>query len=180
MNAAINAYTKTAKFLHWFIALLWIIVWILGMLSSYINSALTPVHKAIASTIIFLVGIRVIWRLTHPAPPLPNTMSNHAKQMALIGHIFLYVFALIALPLSGWLMSSFAGRPVMLAGLFQLPALSSPNPDYAKLVYQTHVYLAWFCGLLVLGHILIALKHHFIDKDTVLLSMAPCHGKKKG
>ena len=34
-----------------------------------------------------------------------------------------------------------------------------------------HVYLSWFAGLMVAGHILAALKHHFIDKDNVLKSM---------
>jgi len=34
-----------------------------------------------------------------------------------------------------------------------------------------HTYLSWFAGAMVVGHMLAALKHHFIDKDDVLRSM---------
>ncbi|NAS00465.1 hypothetical protein GPS49_16485 [Acinetobacter haemolyticus] len=31
--------------------------------------------------------------------------------------------------------------------------------------------MSWFAGLLIVGHALAAVKHHFIDKDNVLRSM---------
>ncbi|MDP1476315.1 cytochrome b/b6 domain-containing protein, partial [Acinetobacter baumannii] len=34
-----------------------------------------------------------------------------------------------------------------------------------------HIWLFWAVGLLLVGHIFAALKHHFIDKDHVLNSM---------
>lgn len=179
-----RSYTGTAKLLHWSMAIIWIFVWCIGMLAVYgrelfnPNHGLTILHKAVASTLLALIIIRLLWRFTHPAPALPDTMSQHAKQLAFIGHILLYVVALLAMPISGWLLSSFADKPVLFAGLFQLPPLTAPNPEYIGLVRQAHTYIAWFCGVLVLGHIVIALKHHFIDRDTVLTSMAPSHGKK--
>lgn len=179
-----HSYTATAKLIHWLMAFIWIFVWIIGMMAVYgrdtfnPNHGLTSLHKAVASTLLVLIIIRIFWRLTHTPPALPDTMSQHAKQMAKFGHIALYLFALLCMPISGWLMSSFAGRPVMLAGLIELPSLANPNAQYASIVKDIHVYLAWFCGLLVAGHILVALKHHFIDKDNILISMAPNHKKK--
>lgn len=179
------SYTSTAKFLHWFMALLWIAVWIMGMLAVYGRQTFNPQygltawHKAIASTLLLLIVIRIIWRLSHTPPALPNSMSKHAQYMAKLGHFALYIFALLAMPMSGWLLSSFAGRPVLVAGILPLPALSAPNPEYVGLVREIHTYLAWFCAVLIEGHILLALKHHFSDKDTVLISMLPDHAKNK-
>ena len=175
-----QSYTPIAKLLHWLIAIMWIAVWIIGVICVYGNYwGIFPWHKGIATAMLGLVIIRILWRLTHKPPALPDTMSNHAKQMAKLGHIVLYFFALLAMPISGWFLSSFAGRPVFFAGIYELPPLALPNEQYAQIVSDIHVYLAWFCGILVLGHLLIALKHHFIDKDNVLMSMAPDHSKKK-
>ena len=45
------------------------------------------------------------------------------------------------------------------------------NPELLAIVKPLHVYLSWGVGVLLLGHIAAALKHHFIDKDHVLISM---------
>lgn len=177
------SYTKTAKFLHWLMALIWITVWIMGMLAVYGRQTfnpehkLTSLHKAIAITILFLVIIRIIWRLTHTPPSLPATMGKHAQQITKLGHMAIYFFALIVMPMSGWLLCSFAEKPINVAWLFNLPPLTSPHPEYISIIWQVHCYLAWFCGLLILGHVLLAFKHHFINKDTVLISMLPDHKK---
>jgi cytochrome b561 len=41
-----------------------------------------------------------------------------------------------------------------------------------------HNVLAWSCGLLVGGHILVAIKHHLIDRDDILLRMIPARPAK--
>ncbi len=89
--------------------------------------------------------IRLFWRYTHPAPQLPDSMSPLMKTLAHLGHLGLY-FMLIAIPITGCLFSWSVGKPV-------------------------HTYLSWFAGAMVVGHMLAALKHHFIDKDDVLRSM---------
>lgn len=180
-----HSYTATAKTLHWLMALIWIFVWIVGILAVHGRDTFNPqhgltiLHKAVASTLLALIVIRIIWRLTHTPPALPDTMSKQMQQMAKLGHFALYVFALLGMPITGWLLSSFADKPVLFAGLFILPPLTGPKPEYTELMREIHTYMAWFCGLVVGGHILVALKHHFIDKDNVLMSMAPNHGKNK-
>ena len=49
--------------------------------------------------------------------------------------------------------------------------LLQDNPELLAIVKPLHIYLSWFAGLLIAGHILAATKHHVIDKDNVLLSM---------
>ncbi|MBV6287674.1 cytochrome b [Pseudomonas aegrilactucae] len=89
------------------------------------------------------------------------------------GHLLLYALALTALPISGWVWSSVADKPIMVLSFFQLPPLTAPQPDAYDIAKWVHVTFAWSSVVLVLGHIAMALKHHWIDKDGVLTSMLP-------
>ncbi|MBN3860495.1 cytochrome b [Neisseriaceae bacterium PsAf] len=171
-------YTKTARVLHWVMAIIFIIAWTIGFISmhalkgdaaEYIGSTIT-LHKNIASVLIFLVIIRIFWRFTHPAPKLPDTMSPVMKGAAHFGHLLLYIILLL-LPISGALLSWSSGHQVPVLYLFDLPKLVKDNPKILAYAEPTHIYTAWIAGFVVLGHILMALKHHFIDRDTVLISM---------
>ncbi|PRB79037.1 cytochrome b [Pseudomonas sp. MYb185] len=174
-----GSYTATAKWLHWGMALIWIAAWFIGILATHWRDELNPghgltiLHKAIASTLLFLIIIRVAWRLTHPTPAMPDTMSPLMQRGAVLGHVLLYAVALIGLPLTGWFWSSVADKPIMVAGLFALPPMVGPDENLYDLAKATHTYMSWFCGALVGGHILVALKHHFVDRDDVLKGMLP-------
>ncbi len=181
----LQKFTPVARLLHWLMGFLWLAVWIIGYAAANWREALNPghgltaAHKALAATLLFLIVIRVFWRLTHPAPALPDSMTPLMKRAAHWGHFLLYAMALIALPVSGWMWSSVADKPIMVLWLFQLPPLVDPNPAYYVLAKQVHIWLAWITGALVLGHILLALKHYFIDRDGVMESMLPRHGKEQ-
>lgn len=127
-------------------------------------------HKNIATLILFLIIIRIFWRYTHPAPKLPDSISSTMKRIAHVAHIMLYLI-LIILPISGCLLSWGAGYNVPVAYLFNIPQWVNKNAQIVAIVKPIHIYLSWFAGGLVVLHILAALKHHFIDKDSVLLSM---------
>ncbi|MTD11640.1 cytochrome b [Acinetobacter sp. YIM 103518] len=144
-------------------------IWLYDVDGSFKGTVIT-LHKNIATVIIFLVVVRIFWRYTHPAPELPNTMSPTMKRLAHFGHLALY-FMLLALPITGCLFSWSAGHPAPVLYLFNLPTLISENPEITAIVKPLHIYISWAAGILLAGHILAALKHHFIDKDTVLVSM---------
>ncbi|MBD1588144.1 cytochrome b [Pseudomonas typographi] len=171
-------YTATAKWLHWVMAAIWLGAWLLGFCAAHwhaINSdhQVTFVHKALASSVLFLVVLRVAWRLTHSAPALPASISPLMRKAAHYGHLLLYAVALIALPVSGWLWSSAGNHEVWVLGLLKLPPLVAPAESTQHLAGLFHTYVAWLCGALVGGHILVALKHHFVDRDGVLRGMLP-------
>ena len=172
-------YTRTAQLLHWIMAIIFIAAWLIGFYSGNFltfenNEALKSdaidLHKNIATTIIFLIVIRIFWRYTHPVPQLPDSMSPIMKKFAHLGHLALYLI-LVALPISGCLYSWSAGHPAPVLYLFEIPRLVNADPALMAITHPVHVYLSWFAGLVVIGHILAALKHHFIDKDNVLNSM---------
>ena len=179
MKNTTGYYTRTAQALHWIMAIIFILAWGIGFYSgnflSYdidgsFKGEVITLHKNIATSIIFLVIIRIFWRYTHPAPKLPSNMSPLMKTFAHCGHLALY-FMLLALPITGCLFSWSAGHPAPVLYLFNLPTLIAKNPEITAIVKPLHIWLSWCAGLLIVGHLLAALKHHFIDKDNVLTSM---------
>lgn len=179
MNNTSQYYTRTAQMLHWLMAAIFIAAWGIGFYSgnflSYevdgsFKGQVISLHKNIATTIIFLVLIRIFWRYTHPVPALPDSMSPFMKVLAHLGHLALYIM-LLALPITGCLFSWSAGHPAPVLYLFEIPRLVQEDPDLLAIVKPVHIYLSWFAGLLIIGHIAAALKHHFIDKDNILRSM---------
>lgn len=179
MTSTSQYYTRTAQVLHWLMAVIFIAAWFIGFYSgnflSYdvdgnFKGQVITLHKNIATTIIFLVLIRLFWRYTHPVPQLPDTMSPLMKVLAHLGHLALYLM-LLALPISGCLFSWSAGHPAPVLYLFEIPRLVQDNPELLAIVKPVHIYLSWFAGFLLIGHIAAALKHHFIDKDNILRSM---------
>jgi cytochrome b561 len=137
-------------------------------------------HKSIGLTVLLLAVFRLIWRLTHRIPALPDHMPAWEKWSARISHWLLYA-AMIALPLVGWLMMSASPRnaPIPFWGLEapKLPGFAAM--DMAMRKAQAHTYgerheqLAWILIVLVTIHVAAALRHHFWNKDFVLHHMIP-------
>src|SRR5690606_18028069 len=175
----VQYYTRTAQWLHWIMAVIFIAAWLIGFYSgnflsyevdgSFKGDVIT-LHKNIATTIIFLLVVRIFWRYTHPAPDLPNTMSPRMKTLAHAGHLALY-FILIALPVTGCLYSWSLGYTAPVLYLFNLPALISENPTVTAHVIPLQFRYYWSVGLCLFSDIAAALHHRFIDRDHVLNSM---------
>lgn len=167
-------YTRTAVFLHWLVALLIACGFTLGtyMVDLHISPRklrLYSYHKWIGITVLALVLIRLVWRLTHrppPAVPMPRWQLRTAQAT----HYLLYAL-MIATPVCGWLYSSASGYPVVYLKLWQLPDLVHKNRDLAKVLVEIHGFLGWSIFWVVLLHMAAALKHHFIDRDDTLRRM---------
>jgi len=172
-----DSYGTVAKTFHWLIALC-----IVGMLAvgfimvdmepSPTKMTLFSLHKSTGALILFLVFIRLTWRLLNPVPQLPKTLTPWHRRMAKLSPLALYTL-LFLMPLSGYTLSVTAGYPINVYGLFTLPSLFPKNLEISKIAVEVHQYgtLA-FIGILVL-HISAALYHHFILKTNVLQRMLP-------
>ena len=136
-------------------------------------------HKWAGLTVLWLALVRLGWRATHVAPPLPDTMprwqrrSSRAVQWAIYGLLF-------AVPLTGWAYSSAAGYGVRYLNLLTLPNLVAKNKDLADQLKDLHETLNWMLLALVGLHTLAAFKHHFIDHDDVLLGMLRSRSRPGG
>ena len=170
-------YTGTAKVLHWLVALLIIGLFALGQYMSDLSMSprklqLYSWHKWFGVTVFLLVLIRLGWRLTHQPPPLPAQMPKWQRTASHIGHTALYVL-MLAIPLSGWLMSSAKGYQTVWFGVLPLPDLLGKDKQLGDMLAELHGALNGLMMLIVVIHALAALKHHFIDRDDVLKRILP-------
>ncbi len=169
MNAT---YTRTAKSLHWLMALLLIGLLALGF---YMHDLpLSPEklqlyawHKWAGVSAFLLVLLRLSWRLAHTPPPLPASMPRTMQLAAHAGHLLLYVL-MLAIPLTGWLMSSAKGFQTVWFGVLPIPDLIGKDKATGELLALVHKSLNLLFVAVIVGHVGAALKHHFIDKDGLL------------
>ena len=103
-------YTATAKLLHWLMAALLFGMLALGFYMHDLPLSPTKLqiyswHKWAGVTAFLLLAFRLLWRVTHRPPALPESMPKLMQFAAHAGHLMLYLL-MIAIPLSGWLMSS--------------------------------------------------------------------------
>ncbi len=182
-EAARNRYSTGAMIFHWTIAVAVIVNWRIVEAAEHAagpdRGALMANHKALGIAILLLTVGRLLWRWTHPTPPLPSDLASWERILAKTVHVIFYVL-LIALPLGGWFANSLNGREVDFFGLFTIPALPvGENRDLGGSIFDVHE-LAGKAFIYLIGlHILGALKHTFFDRNGGIFRMLP-FGKVPG
>lgn len=171
-----ETYGLISKLFHWVMALAIIGLLAVGFIMSDMETSpdkfkLYGIHKAVGALVLFAVFARFFWRITNIKPTMISA-PRWQKLAAHTAHYGLYVL-MVAMPLSGWLMSSAAGFPVSVFGWFTLPDLIAPDKELRHLMGEVHETLAIAIIALVSLHALAALKHHFMDKDNTLRRMLP-------
>lgn len=170
-------YTGTAKVLHWLVALIIIGLFVLGQYMSDLSMSprklqLYSWHKWFGVTVFLLVLVRLGWRLTHQPPRLPAQMPKLQQLASHVGHTALYGL-MLAIPISGWLMSSAKGYQTVWFGVLPIPDLLGKDKLLGDLLAELHGALNGVLMFIVVIHVIAALKHHFIDRDDVLKRMLP-------
>jgi len=172
-----SRYTTTAISLHWLIAIGIAGTFSLGVYMHELPLSPTKLqlyswHKWAGVTLFALIVLRLLWRATHAAPPLPADTPPMQRLAAAATHWVLYAL-MIAVPVSGWLMSSAKGFQTVWFGIVPLPDLVTKNAELGDFLKEVHETLNLTMLGLVLLHAAAALKHHFIDRDDVLTRMLP-------
>jgi cytochrome b561 len=170
-------YGAVAQLFHWVVVALIVTQFVLALRADDLPTgvhklALLARHKSFGMTILMLASVRLLWRLAHPAPALPADMRPLERLVARGTHAVFYVL-LFAMPLTGWMMSSAKNYSVSWFGLFTWPNLIGKNERAFELLRTTHDTLAVTLFVISVVHILAALKHHFWNRDDVLLRMLP-------
>jgi cytochrome b561 len=177
----LTRYGTVAMTLHWLIAIAIIGLLIVGkyMVDLPNNDpnkfALYQLHKSFGISVLVLTVVRVIWRLSHPVPALPAGMPAWQRWSAHFSHFGLYAL-MLAIPLTGWAVasSSSLGIPTLLFGAAELPNLPVANDRDTHEFYEgAHELLGNLMILLLIVHVVAALKHHFVDRDAVFRRMLP-------
>ena len=168
-------YTSVAVALHWIIAALLIGNIVLGFAHESFGKAATPwmmfFHKSIGMSVIALTLARLAWRLGHRPPAHDAALKAWERGLASFIHWLFYVM-LLAIPLTGWLLSSSGGRVTSFWGLFGIPPLPI-SKESGDLFEDMHELLAKLTIGLVILHVAGALKHHFEGHRHFIGRMAP-------
>jgi cytochrome b561/polyisoprenoid-binding protein YceI len=147
------------------------------------------VHKSLGLTVLLLSVLRLAWRLTHRAPPLPPSMPawQHRAARAVQGALYALM---VLVPLSGWTYVSAQWRcdapltvPTLWFGLFEVPHLfdagsvdAAGRKAIAARNFTAHLWLAWATLALFVVHAAAAVRHQFLHRDEVFASMVPRRG----
>ena len=179
--SATRRYTSFAIALHWLLALALVGIFLVGLYMADLPFSpqrlkLYNWHKWAGVTLLILSAMRLLWRLTHKPPALPQSVTFGMPRWQLQAyhatHVLMYAL-FFTVPLVGWAYSSAAGFPIVLFGVLPLPDFVSASKPLAELIKPWHQITAYSLAALVVLHVVAAIKHQFIDKDGLLLRMMP-------
>jgi len=165
-------YPLSLRILHWLIAALILALLAVGLVMTHLDKddpsrpTLFGLHKSFGVTLLLLAALRLYLRLRLIIPPLPEIIPAFERAMAGLSHWLLYGF-MFAMPLSGYLMTNFFGRPVQWFGL-TLPKLVAVDKDRGEWAWQFH----WIAAYLLIGLITLhasAALWHFLRQRVNLL-----------
>lgn len=165
-------YDGVSRFFHWSMALL--VVWQFLKFfdridegEHWVGETLVPWHISIGTLLLVLVTLRIFWaaRQKDKRPAPDPAMAFLIKA----GHFLLYA-GLVLLPVTG-IMAMVGGGYGLSAFGIPLAAEGDEVPWMAA-IGGLHSPIAWSLLILVVGHIGMALVHHFVKKDGVLRRMA--------
>ncbi len=170
-------YRWPAITLHWMMAVMILAALPLGLVMTELDLSPTKLklyswHKWLGVTLFMLLVLRVLWRLSHRPPPLPDSLPRWQRWSAHGIHGALYVL-MFAIPLSGWLMSSAKGFQTVWFGVVPLPDLVPRHEALGEWLQETHEVLNGLLMVLLALHVGAALKHLFIDRDGIAARMMP-------
>lgn len=164
------------RLLHWLIAVLILgLIWLgwymvdLTYYNKWYNASL-HYHKSLGILALALALVKIGWQWHTPAPGPVAGLKTWEKTGAKLMHYILWGMMLL-IPVTGYLISTSAGKPIQLFNWFELPAIVDVDEQLRELAIDVHYYLAYATLFLVAGHAGAALKHHFINGDETLKRM---------
>ncbi|HEY0842139.1 cytochrome b [Methylotenera sp.] len=197
MNQDSSRYTKPAVILHWLIALVVIAMFALGWYMTelpkeaakqtafdlfdlgvytwHLAEEASPrnfyfnLHKSIGVTLLALIALRVLWRITHRPPALLASYKAWEKKLATGTHHLLYLL-MVAMPVSGLIMAMSGKYGVKWFGIDIIAGLD--NSTLRDIFKEAHEIIGVIFLIAIILHILGALKHKWIDKDGTMKRMS--------
>ena len=169
------SYGLISRIFHWLIGILIITMLIVGFIMIGMEPTeerweIYDFHKATGLFVLFLVFLRLLWMISNIKVLLPTgILPEWQKRAAALNHKFLYFLMFIML-ISGVLMFIVGGHDVSFFGVFAIKAFAH-NKAMAKIFWNIHYYTSFILIATIALHPLVALYHHFIRKDKILLRM---------
>ena len=167
-------YSRTAKILHWLIAVLIIAQLVIGWTMPHVRKGTLPVgeigwHVTVGVLLILLVALRIVVRIARP-PVRGMESARLPDRLARAMHALLYLM-LIVVPVLGWANASSRDWAVGLAPLFELPRIMPVGSKLGHDLGDVHSALALALAVLAGLHVLAGLYHHWVRRDDTLRRM---------
>ncbi|MGD9784817.1 MAG: cytochrome b [Hyphomicrobiaceae bacterium] len=169
-----------AKLFHWVAAALILFLYFHGLVAVEVEHEGKPaaasgwqvgVHAGLGLVLGALMLARYLWRLINKIPMLPVRTPEWEKRIAGLAHIGLYIATLLTI-LPGLLTASLARPDVSLFGVLRLPRVDALDTEFVReIASKVHETAAHALIFLVMVHVLAALHHHFVQRDSVLKRM---------
>ena len=168
-------YLKSQKIIHWLMAAAIMIdlnvaqkfggeMQLLDRLESRAD------HATMGLIITFLLVLRIILRFRYGAPSLPNSMSKWQIIAAQAGHYGLYIL-MGTLVMTGIISAIYASDPILVFNSYDL-AFANHNDNAFRIVRGIHEFCTNAIIALIFIHILAAIYHHFVLKDSTTSNMS--------
>jgi len=128
------------------------------------------IHESFGFIIFGLTLLRLAWRWIHPPPVWPDATPVWIKLASGFSHASLYALLLL-MPITGFLATNAWGFPLKLFEYLPIPSPIGKDEILAKFLSLLH----WCCALCMCGvlfaHLLGALNHRFIARDSLARRM---------
>lgn len=168
-------YSSASIGLHWAMAVLMVSVYALINVADLFPKGSAPRqmakdwHFMLGLLVFCLVWLRIAARLLGTVPPINPVVPLWQEKVAKAVHLALYAL-MVGMPLLGWLVLSAKGSPIPFFGL-ELPALLAPDKALGRQIREFHELGGNLGYLLIGGHALAALFHHYVVRDNTLQRM---------
>lgn len=166
----ITRYDGFTRALHWLMALLLLsqfvkLVEYVDGGEAWFRSTFGPYHSSIGFVLLLLALVRISWVLVRRDQRPALIGSPVAAMLASLGHKLLYL-GMLALPLTG--IAKLVGNGWGLTVFGNALIARGDKINWLIPLGEWHAPLSWVLALLIVGHILMGLLHHFILKDGSL------------
>jgi cytochrome b561 len=177
-----ESYNTVSKWFHWITVGLMAVALPVGFVIQHITDkgegatklVFYTIHESAGVTLFVVVLLRLLWRLRHPAPPLPPSVPRPLRTVAAAVHHSLYALLLVQ-PILGFVATNAWGFPLRGAtaylGFIDFPVVMEKNEALAGVVQNIHTIIGWTILVLLVLHIGGVIFHQSIRRDGLLLRM---------
>jgi len=173
-----NRFGAGARLFHWLVVLLVLvqipagIAMIAPALKQESIDRLFVLHKGLGVVLLVVVVARSLWRLTHRAPPMSESIPELERRIAVATHWVIYTVLLIVAG-SGYVRVVGEGFPIEMMDALGLPTVLPLMPRVASWASLVHRFSTFLLVALVAVHVAEVLRHHLVVRDGTLARMWP-------
>jgi len=168
-GAEIARYSRTARMLHWIVALLVFVTWPMGLMIDFVKDEVQLdfylVHESVGFLVFWFILLRIGAKFYQTAPAIVGTTLERVAAHTVHGLIYIF---LIIMPVSGFLATNAHGFPLQWFGVIPIWSPLGKSPQIAPIFSTIHEWSAWIVLGLFALHILAVVFHHLIRRDATL------------